>query len=646
MKNICRKVILLLAVTGTVVHGAALDARIDLKLAGDGVSDDGVTLERALASGKREVYFPKGVYRLGTVSLPGGTRLKFSPEARILPDGKKFRDVPAIQNVKAKPRAPHRPLFLLEGDDIRIENLRLDAAFFAEMEKGRKRLSTIFFAAGRKNLSFSRLECLNADGETLPWKLPGWKALPNVVELERCGNVTVENSTFENIGHAVNAWFCTNVAVVNNSARRCQTLTTFNAGSSGLLHSGNWSRQVQYQCVFRGGLPSPGRRTERPDAIQDAIPFGSANTVIRGLPPEMTLEAARKILRQRGFGNIVLEDQSNLFYLHGVYDIRIIGNYAEYGTTLCWGNKGRQVLISGNVARFMWDYSYGTEGCDGVIVADNISINSAVAGVMAMYFSENHQISGNLVIVRHEEPYQPEFAENRPEASYYGQFLRLHHGPQNAKDSAAGSCYGAGGVNITGNLFVNELAGRLSGIALEAGRDVRFSGNKVINGFLLAKAERSYIRLSQLQNAAAHDEFATVSGEGGEPLREIVRQGRDLSRITVSDNEFILRQKKTVPQIAVESMLAFCAVKDNVLRREESILRFSAEQLKKEKGTPRLVLPPLKEELPAIHIAPAGGNGRIYVLSNLIEGWARAITPAESLPKRLVVSGNVVQPLR
>ena len=51
------------------------------------------------------------------------------------------------------------------------------------------------------------------------------------------------------------------------------------ARSAGLRHYDNWSRQVTYQCVFRGGSPDPSRKAPR-------VPLGSSDKVIRGLDPK------------------------------------------------------------------------------------------------------------------------------------------------------------------------------------------------------------------------------------------------------------------------------------------------------------------------------------------------------------------------
>ena len=256
------------------------------------------------------------------------------------------------------------------------------------------------------------------------------------------------------IQHGIETVRCQNVSVHGNRAVQCNTITTFTR-SEGLRHYDNWSRQVTYQCVFRGGSPDPSRKAPQ-------VPLGSSDKVIRGLDP-----------KQEGYSS----------HLAGTYDIQISNNHAEYGRTLAWGNKARQVIFESNVSRFMTDYSYGVEGCENVVFANNTSINARSVGIMTMYWGEKVLITGNIIIVR-DEPYIQEFSSFPEQKAYWGGLLRFHHGPTSKEDTAAGSRYGAGKVIVSGNLLVNELHDQLRGIGIEGGRDVLISGNRIVNGWV------------------------------------------------------------------------------------------------------------------------------------------------------------------
>jgi len=161
------------------------------------------------------------------------------------------------------------------------------------------------------------------------------KGAASLIYLQQCRNVVLADSQMENIAHGILAMRCENVSVHGNRGIHCNTITTFTR-SEGLRHYDNWSRQVIYQCVFRGGSPDPSRKAP-------SVPLGSSAKVTRGLDP-----------KAEGYSH----------HLAGAYDIQISNNYAEYGRTLAWGNKAREAVFDGNVSRFMTDYSYGIEGCE------------------------------------------------------------------------------------------------------------------------------------------------------------------------------------------------------------------------------------------------------------------------------------------
>ena len=238
-----------------------------------------------------------------------------------------------------------------------------------------------------------------------------------------------------------------NVTARGNHMVSGNYMTYFVEGSENFRHHDNWSRDVKYQVCWFGGSPDPSRKPY--------LPRGSSTVAKR---------------------DVKYGDEGYNKHTSGAFDVLVQNNYAEYGNTLAWGNKGRQVVIDGNVARFIADYAYGSEGGENIIFSNNISVNSTAGGIVSMYWGEKLLITGNLIMVRH-EPWEAEWSWWDNPSKYLGPFVRLHHGPSNEEDM-----YGAGTVMISGNLFSNELSTRTVDISIQAGRDVTVAGNKFING--------------------------------------------------------------------------------------------------------------------------------------------------------------------
>jgi hypothetical protein len=556
--------------SGTAVSLPATSV-LDCGLKGDGEHDDTEALQNALAAGKSELHFPPGTYLLGTIELLKNTELHFSPQARVKVAAKRIHEV---ENKDAKGGA--RPLFLLKGDRIVVDGLDAEGVFEAmgkdSRGRARKALNFLVFGKGVSDLTFRRLRVAAAE------KLG--KGTPSVIFLKECTNVVFADSHLEKILHGIETHRCQNVSVHGNRAVQCNTITTF-THSEGLRHYDNWSRQVTYQCVFRGGSPDPSRKAPQ-------VPLGSAGRVIRGLDP-----------KAEGYSS----------HLAGTYDIQISNNHAEYGRTMAWGNKARQVIFEGNVSRFMTDYSYGVEGCENVVFANNTSINARSVGIMTMYWGEKVVITGNLVIVR-DEPYIQEYSAFPEQKAYWGGLLRFHHGPVTKEDTAAGSRYGGGKVIVSGNLLVNELHDQLRGIGIESGRDILISGNRIVNGWV------------------------RKGGEGD---------------VSIIGNEFTSDLPVAPGVVNILGGTEQAIIKDNVMR-------FTGGKGSVE--TPRQVLPDGKDEaqavqkgealdaaLPAIFNSVSPKSAKLLLIEgNIIQGWKDAIqltaTEREGDPLRFVVRGN------
>ena len=580
----------------------------DAGLKGDGLADDTAALQKLLDSGEKTVEFTKGVYRFGTVAVGSDAVIRFSPDAEIVPVREKLV---ALETVTAGNRERKverkQPLFRVHGNNVRFEGLHFDFAAGAT-EKDASPVERLIGADSSTNLMVSGFVITSSTNRPLA---RGQSRI--VVRAEDCSGVTVENCDVTGVNQLVWTEYTENLVVRGNRQIGGASMTTFQNGGQCLRHHDNWSRNVGYQCVWRGGSPDPSRKAPR-------VPLGTADTVHRG--------------SREG-------DPDFVPHTAGIYDVFVSNNYAEYGTVLCWGNKSRQTVIDGNIARFMFDYSYGTEGGENVIFSNNISVNSAVAGFMSLYWGEKVLIMGNICLVRHEE-FDPRFC-TRDRGLYLGQFIRLHHGPQNKEDR-----YGAGSVEISGNLFINELADRPSGISIEGGRDVRIANNKIINGLVRKSDELVFVKPGEKDTA---DEFVSGAEKIGEDAVAERRIGVNLSKVTVSGNEFILRQPGDKPQVLIDGTVSHALIKDNIFRKEESTARISEEDKVFEKTPARFQLYAVDERgardvrnaEPAVAI---GFNPRTdlttVVSGNIIEGWTTPISTNNVKTKlTAVIDGNI-----
>ena len=589
---------------------------LEVGVVADGKTDGTQALQAAMDSGKKNLFFPPGTYVFGNLTVPGDALIVFDPQARVVPNSSGINYSEEIEkNGKTRTVIHKKPLFSIAGDRVRLEGLRYDFSAGAT-ERDLAPVTILVAAKGVQDVVVSRFSLERSSDKPLPKN-----TRIVVLETTDCKNVVMENSGVTGVTLMLNAVQCSNVTVRGNWMIGGGAMTTFAQGSESLRHYDNWSRGVAYQCVWRGGSPDPSRKAP-------VVPLGTANVVHR---------------------DVRLEDAKFTPHTRGVYDVLVQNNYAEYGTVLCWGNKGRQVIVDGNIARFMLDYSFGSEGDENVIYSNNISVNSCVAGIVSLYWGEKLLITGNLIIVRHEKPFLKEWVKgDRPEGFYMGQFIRLHHGIPNVEDK-----YGSGSISITGNLFVNELADRPSGISIEAGRDVLFNGNKVING-LLRKSDE-LVRTKTREVGKDADEFSSQQAAAPPSQEETTvlrRVGGDLSRLTVMDNEFISRQAGEKPMVLVNGSVASAIIKNNVFRREESHLKFTDAQRTTEKDAPRYMLysednfddRDLTNAKPAsaIGIAPFTSATSV-VQGNFIYGWKNAISadnPVLQGKSLLVVTDN------
>ncbi len=404
-----RRCSLLLAMVVVAVAAAAQPMDVtSLGVVGDGQTDCTELLQTALNERVGQLYFPEGVYLLGALQVPGSTTIECSPRSVL-------RINPA--------RVAKGGLLELRGDRITLDGLKFDLSLLATEEQ--TELQSLIHAQGVASLHITGLQA----APDSPMDL-------SVAQLDRCQDIEIDHCEIRNLFSLVSTSFCARLSVHDNHAEHCHYITLFSTGSEWLRHYANWSSHVRHQCQWWGG--------DSNDLEHNWVPDGTANVYRRGLRPG---------------------DEGYCANTAGAYDILVQNNYAEYGITLAWGSKGQNVVIDGNIARFMDDMAYDTEGTENVIISNNISVNSRFYGIGCYFWSQRILITGNLIMVLDEG-----------EQRYKGHFLRLH-GPHSADH------FGAGKALVSGNLFVNECdAPRMA--LVEACRDVNFSGNKFNDGFV------------------------------------------------------------------------------------------------------------------------------------------------------------------
>ncbi len=452
---------------------------------------------QTIVNGENVVYIKAGTYYTGTVYVPANKTLIFDPEAEIVPEPSGIVD---------------KNLFVIQGDNVKIVGLHYDFAWNGADIKNTPVLNLIY-AEGVRDLVVSDVNVVNSDErKLLPVNMrdrsgrfyaidgtvnityQGYWNSQCILYAENCRDLVLEDSYGSRLHGMIEAYNCYNIVSRGNRMETGTFMTHVGEGAEYVRHYDNWSRDVKYQISWYGGFPDPSRK--------DFLEPGTADEADRETKP----------------GDIGYDPNTA-----GVYDVLVQNNYAEYGNTLAWGNKGRQVVIDGNIARWISDYAYGTEGGENVTFSNNISVNCTAGGVVSMYWGEKILIAGNEFIVR-DEPFDREMSWWDDVSKYYGPFVKLHHGPSNPEDE-----YGVGSAMISGNLMINEFVNEVKDVAIHEGRDVNISGNKIING-----------RINKVGNG----------------------------KVVISGNEFRSRAVPELTCITVSKGAESAVVKDNVLVRE------------------------------------------------------------------------------
>ncbi len=374
-------------------------------------------LSEILAKGPADLFFPPGTYLVGSLTIPANTRISFAPGAVWRVNAKEIRE---------------KTLLKIGGDRVVLEGLHFDFRNADGEEIRRDELVNVIQASDVAGLEVRHVGFSCA----LPWEEQGRTTGFVAVNLVRCRDVSVSECTARNMVALVHSTFTSNLSVRDNTVRDGRYITGFKHGSEYLRHTGNWSSHVTDQVCWWGGDANDGK---------EGVQKGSATQVKRGVPDT-----------EPGY------DPNTA----GSFDIIVANNYAEHGRTLAWGSKGRDVIVSENIARFMSDMAYDTEGSEKVVFSSNISINARAAGIGCYFWSENVVISNNIIISDPSE--HPEFA---------GDFIRLH-----SQSGRSPSESGSGEILITGNVFSSRAEDRLRTVGIEASRGVTISNNRFLNG--------------------------------------------------------------------------------------------------------------------------------------------------------------------
>lgn len=468
---LCAALLMLVSITVLFAEsaGAAASDCVDvttLGIASAGAQDATSQIQSALNSRKTRLFFPKGVYLLGSLSLPSGTRLHFSDAATVTPLVGEIKD---------------RALLLAQGDDIEIKGLRVNCPSIEDHQLGALELGAVVCAERVQGLRVVGLKMMreqrnySSDGKHL-----------SAIILKSCKDVFVTGCELQNVFALVDASYTSHLSVESNTARNGEYITLAGDGCEWVLHRGNWSSNVMFQCQWWGGDANDRN---------SGVPDGTAATVHRGTSPETP-----------GY----------VPHTAGAYDIQVVDNYSEYGASLAWGSKGRSILISNNIAKYMRDLAYDTEGGENVVISNNISINSKTAGIGCYFWGSSILITGNLISV------EPEGL-----AKYQGQFIRMHSGDL--------THFGNGKVLITGNLM-QAKEGKPRKIVLEACRDISIVSNKIING-CVQMVDNSQ-EVSVTNNEFIYDlpgNYSAVTGAAGSKL------------LIVKDNIFRRKLNETDP---------------------------------------------------------------------------------------------------
>ena len=373
-------------------------------------------LQQRLNAGEKKITIPAGTYRISGLTIPEGVTISGSSDTILELD---YVGKPA-------------QIITLQGKNISLNNLQITVtpAMIEPLRSGN--LKQLVMADKCDKLTLSKMVFEIPEElykKLLDGKNKRYVKRWDVFKVEYSSDVTMSRCRAKNFSQMLNTEFCNRVTVHDCIGYNGIYITKFSFGSEYLKYYNNWSSNVLHQMFWEGGDCGTAAylKPRKP------------RTVIRGIRPG-----------DEGYSKL----------LTGTYEVMCYANYAEYGKTLCWGRKGRRVIISGNSARFMTDMAYDAEGCEEVVFANNLAFNCKASGIGCFYYTDSAVITGNIVVI-----------DDVEKDLYKGDFVRMHH----SKDVESGKTI------ITGNLFVNRL-NKPRFVKLDKCRDLLISGNKFVNG--------------------------------------------------------------------------------------------------------------------------------------------------------------------
>lgn len=589
--------LLLVCLLWVSIAHAAVDVRT-VGLVGDGQTDDTEALQKAIDALPQtggEFTFSKGIFLIGTVNVPSNVTLRGEGGALIRINTDKLQAYNPDQ--KAGQRNP-RCLFALKGNDIQLQDLAFDFLHMSNDLPAEKCPDALIVGMDCTHVSLSRLSALRPEPmPAIPYEqrktrgvgsfiydrpiddIPPAKQWFDLAYFEDSEDVLLEDSRATFMNCMLKVYQCTRVVSQNNWAMFGTAITSSRHGTQYLRHTGNWSRSVRYQCRWSGGNANDKRKLK-----PEKVGWGTGKTVIRGSRDT---------------------DENYNPYTAGVYDILVANNYAEYGQTLAWGAKGRQVTFQGNTGRFFSDYALGSEGGENVIFIGNTVINSYSGGIVSMYWSEKLTITGNIAITR-DEPFDKAYSAFSSPTVYQGNLLRLH-------SAASSSGSGAGQVVITGNVLSCEIPGQSRRAVIQGGRNVLMQGNTLHNARIFKK-----------------------------------NQGK----LSVIDNQFTMTLPGDIPWIEIEGRTDFAAIRNNIFvgpdmadrsQQTNPLMLIETGGKKTEDTTPvRIIENNIASGFPIalwLRTMDQPGSTRLLVQNNTVDGMIRV----EGLDnKRAVhISGNL-----
>jgi len=424
-------------------------------------------LQKALNEGNKRLYFPPGKYLLGTVSIPSDVSLSFDKGAAVTPN------VPSLKEKR---------LFVLAGDNIDISGPEFLFPKVGDREMGPTEINAIIYGTDIKNVKIRGVRVFRTEKN-----FAGSNGRLDVLYFKKCQNIDVADCESNYVNALVRVYSSYYIKVRNCRGTYSNHITLAEDGSEWLLHEGNWSDHVLHQCQWWGG-DSDARK-------KNISQKETSYLMVRDVKP--------------GDSKFVVNSA-------GAYDIQVLGNYAQYGMTLGWGSKGRNVLISNNVARYMKDMAYDSEGGENVVITNNIAIDAKFFGIGTYFWGNNILIANNYILIDGEGPEE-----------YRGNFIRMHS-PSDLK------LFGNGHVLIANNLCVSKLR-QPRGIILEAGRDITITGNKLVNGRIRMNDKSTEVVITN--NEILNDlspAFAAIAASAG--TRELIIRNNVIRRTSEEGN--------------------------------------------------------------------------------------------------------------